>query len=75
MEKSRFKKAMEWRIKVKNIPNNIKTVFDIGSISKQFTAAAIVKLEMQGKLKTDDVISKYLDGVPEDKQTSRFTNY
>ncbi|MFZ4576388.1 MAG: serine hydrolase domain-containing protein, partial [Phycisphaerales bacterium] len=35
------------------------TLMDIGSISKQFTAAAILKLEMQGKLSTDDKVSKF----------------
>lgn len=44
-----------------------QSVFDIGSITKQFTAAAIMKLEMQGKVQTEDLISKYLDGVPPDK--------
>lgn len=39
----------------------------IGSVTKQFTGAAILKLEMMGKLKTDDPISKYLPGVPPDK--------
>ena len=50
--------------KVKNSPN---TVFDIGSLTKQFTAAAILKLEMQGKLSTDDKITKYFQNVPPDK--------
>ena len=50
--------------KQKNTPN---TIFDIGSITKQFTAAAILKLEMQGKLSTDDKISKYFSDVPKDK--------
>ena len=40
--------------KLKNTPD---TIFDIGSIAKQFTAAAILKLEMQGKLGTDDKIT------------------
>ena len=62
-----FQKSYGMADQDKKIPNNITTVFDIGSISKQFTAAAIVKLEMQGKLKTDDSITKYLEGVPEDK--------
>lgn len=44
-----------------------ETVSSIGSITKQFTAAAILKLEMLGKLKVDDPIGKYLPGVPEDK--------
>lgn len=46
-----------------------ETVFDIGSITKQFTAAAIMKLEMQGKLDTNDLMSKYLPDVPEDKKS------
>ena len=50
---------------LKNSPN---TIFDIGSITKQFTAAAILKLEMQGKLSTEDKISKYSDSVPVDKE-------
>lgn len=49
------------------IPYTPATVFDIGSITKQFTGAAILKLEMQGKLKTSDKISKYFKDVPADK--------
>lgn len=50
--------------KQKNTPD---TIFDIGSITKQFTAAAILKLEMQGKVSTDDKITKYFRNVPPDK--------
>ena len=39
----------------------------IGSVTKQFTGAAIMKLEMMGKLNTADLMSKYLPGVPADK--------
>jgi len=45
------------------------TISDMGSITKQFTAAAILKLEMQGKLSVHDKISKYLDNIPQDKAT------
>lgn len=51
----------------KKIPNTSETVFCVGSITKQFTAAAIMTLEMKGLLKTEDLLSKYLDGVPSDK--------
>jgi CubicO group peptidase (beta-lactamase class C family) len=44
-----------------------ETGIDVGSISKQFTAAAVVKLETEGKLSTSDRISKYLKDVPSDK--------
>ncbi len=50
------------------VPYDAGTVFSIGSITKQFTAAAILKLEMQGKLNVEDAIGKYLPGVPEDKR-------
>ena len=53
----------------RSVPVTTETVFDIGSITKQFTAAAIMKLEMQGKLDTNDLMSKYLPDVPEDKKT------
>jgi len=49
------------------LKNTTNTIFDIDSITKQFTAAAIVKLEMQGKLNTEDKISKYFSDVPKDK--------
>lgn len=44
-----------------------ESVYDIGSITKQFTASAIMKLEMLGKLDTDDLLSKHIAGVPPDK--------
>ncbi len=51
----------------KNIPVNKDTVFDIGSITKRFTRAAILKLEEQGKLKRSDTLSSIIDDVPADK--------
>ncbi|NQY07090.1 MAG: beta-lactamase family protein [Flavobacteriaceae bacterium] len=47
-----------------NIPITNKTVFDIASISKQFTAAAILLLEQQSKLNIKDPVSKYLPKIP-----------
>src|SRR5262249_31311506 len=41
------------------------TKFRIGSVSKQFTAMAILMLEKQGKLKVGDPISKHLADAPE----------
>ncbi|HSG38033.1 MAG TPA: serine hydrolase domain-containing protein [Thermoanaerobaculia bacterium] len=52
----------------KGVPFTAETVFDIGSITKQLTAAAILKLEMEGKLKVTDPLSKHFEGVPEDKR-------
>lgn len=50
----------EWQI-----PNTPETVFRLGSITKQFTAAAILKLEAAGKLKTTDKACDYLPDCPE----------
>jgi len=52
----------------KGVPYDADTVFTVGSITKQFTAAAILKLEMQRKLHVEDAIGKYIPGVPEDKR-------
>lgn len=46
---------LEW-----NQPADAKTPFRIGSITKQFTAAAIMKLVERGKVGLDDPISKYV---------------
>jgi len=40
-------------------------VFEIGSITKQFTAAGILLLAQEGKLSVDDKISDYLKDTPE----------
>ena len=48
-------------------PVTTETVFDIGSLTKQFTAAAIMKLEMAGKLSTGDALARHLPDVPPDK--------
>ena len=45
-------------------PATADTVYEIGSISKQFTANAILLLAEDGKLQLDDPISKYIDGTP-----------
>ena len=46
--------------------------YSIGSISKQFTAAAILMLAEEGKLSLDDPVSKYVPGLTEgDKVTIR----
>jgi CubicO group peptidase (beta-lactamase class C family) len=51
----------------KKIPVTADTVMCIGSITKQFTGAAILKLETQGKLRVTDPITRYFKDVPDDK--------
>ncbi|HMB29692.1 MAG TPA: serine hydrolase domain-containing protein [Blastocatellia bacterium] len=47
-----------------NIPNGPKLVYDIGSTSKQFTAASILLLAQQGKLSLDDDVRKHIPELP-----------
>jgi len=39
-------------------------VFRIGSLTKQFSAALILQLAQEGKLKLEDPVSKYLPDYP-----------
>ncbi len=48
-----------------NIPITPSTVFHIASLSKQFTAFAILMLEQEGKLSINDDIRKYIPEVPD----------
>src|SRR5215218_5938222 len=40
------------------------TIYEIGSLTKQFTSAAIMKLVQQGRVKLDDDLSKYVPQFP-----------
>lgn len=55
-------------VREKGIRNTMETIFCTGSITKQFTAAAILKLEMTGKLSVGDTLDKFFSDVPADKQ-------
>lgn len=47
-----------------NVPNTPEMKFQIGSITKQFTATAIMQLAERGLLSVDDPITKYLTDYP-----------
>ena len=51
----------------KKIRITADTVMCTGSVTKQFTGTAILKLEAQGKLKVTDPITRYFKDVPNDK--------
>jgi len=59
-EKSYGMADLEW-----DVPNTPDAKFRLGSITKQFTATAILQLQEHGKLSVDDPITKYVDGAPE----------
>ncbi len=48
----------------KKVPVTTETKFRIGSVSKQFTAAAILRLADEGKLGLNDPLEKYFAGFP-----------
>ena len=47
------------------VPATAETVFEIGSVSKQITAAAIMLLVEEGKINLDEKISRYLPNTPD----------
>ncbi|RYG35006.1 class A beta-lactamase-related serine hydrolase [bacterium] len=47
-----------------NVKADYEDVFEIGSITKQFTAAGLLLLVEDGKLSLDDPVGKWLDDVP-----------
>jgi CubicO group peptidase (beta-lactamase class C family) len=47
-----------------NVPNTTETIFECGSVSKQFTAAAILLLQKEGKLTITDNVRKYIPELP-----------
>src|SRR6266446_5011577 len=52
-----------------SVPISPQSVFDIGSTSKQFTAASVLLLEKQGKLSVNDDVRKYMPELPDYGQT------
>ncbi len=48
-----------------NVENSPEIKFRLGSVTKQFTAAAILLLEESGKLSTGDYLNKYIPDYPQ----------
>jgi len=48
-----------------DVPNGPDTIFEAGSVSKQFTAAAVLLLEHDGKLSLEDQVRKYIPELPD----------
>ena len=48
-----------------DVPNTPDTIFEAGSVSKQFTAAAVLLLARDGKLSLDDQVRKYIPELPD----------
>ena len=48
-----------------DIPNRPDTIFEAGSVSKQFTAAAVLLLAKDAKLSIEDPVRKYVPELPD----------
>lgn len=55
-----FEKSYGYGDETSKTPLNENSIFELASLSKPFTAAAVVILKKQGKLNYDDKLSKYL---------------
>lgn len=71
-----YDKGFGYRSIEKKLPINGDTIFGIGSMSKTFTALACCILHVEGKLRLDDSISKFIpefhiSGVPDECMTIR----
>jgi CubicO group peptidase (beta-lactamase class C family) len=60
-----FEKAFGLADMEHNVPNTPQTIFESGSVAKQFTAAALVLLQQDGKLSIDDPVRKYIPELPD----------
>jgi CubicO group peptidase (beta-lactamase class C family) len=57
-------KGYGWRNAADKTYNSEQTIYQLGSITKQFTAAVILKLQEEKKLGVSDKLSKYFPGYP-----------
>lgn len=60
-----FEKAFGLADLEHNVSNTPQTIFESGSVAKQFTAAALVLLQQEGKLNIDDPVRKYIPELPD----------
>jgi len=63
-----FSKGYGLADRAQRIPNTPQTRFHLGSITKQFTAMAILILQSQGKLSVQDPICNFIAGCPKEWQ-------
>ena len=63
MARSPTCKPTATRVSIRALLSQPQMRYSIGSISKQFTAAAVLMLAEEGKLSLDDPVSKYVPGL------------
>lgn len=60
-----LKAGYGWANRDGRVPFSTSTIAQVGSLTKQFTAAAIVDLTLKKKLSLNDAFAKYVSGVPQ----------
>lgn len=68
-----LKKAYGYANRSFNVPNQVDTKFNLGSMNKMFTATAIMQLVEQGKISLDGKIIDYLPEYPNKDVATRVT--
>ena len=63
-----FERSYGMADRAAGIKTDVATVYNLGSITKQFTAAAILRLEEAGKLRTTDTVGRFFSDAPADKR-------
>jgi CubicO group peptidase (beta-lactamase class C family) len=63
-----YARGYGYRNIAKRQPATPSTIYNIASITKQFTAACVMLLQQDGKLNVDDPIAKFLPGFPHGEQ-------
>ncbi|HUR31892.1 MAG TPA: serine hydrolase domain-containing protein [Saprospiraceae bacterium] len=66
-EKIIYNKGFGYSDRANKVPYSDQTLFTIGSITKPFTATAIMLLMENGKIKTDQFITDFFENVPKNK--------
>lgn len=59
-----FRRGYGYAVREFDVPATPETRFHVASVSKSFTAAAIVLLEQQDRLRTSDPLDRHLPGYP-----------
>ncbi|GAB4026913.1 serine hydrolase domain-containing protein [Spirosoma koreense] len=59
-----YQKAFGYRDFDTKSPMTTSAIFELASVSKQFTAMTILMMKQEGKLAYDDLIEKYIPGLP-----------
>ncbi|UFH54781.1 serine hydrolase [Spirosoma sp. KNUC1025] len=63
-----LQKGYGWRNESSRIPNDTASIYQLGSITKTFTGAAILQLQEEKKLSVKDKLSKYVPDYPNGDQ-------